>query len=491
MIVIVSLAAVAQPVAAGALQPPAAPQAADAALSRQIQREIDEYVAREMKRQRLPGIAIGVFRHGAPLYRMGYGLADLEWNIPVGPDTLMQTGSLGKQFVATAILKLAEEGSLGIDDEVAKYFPEAPESWAHITIAHLLSHTSGIGTYDEDELTRPGGAFDYHQEFTEDQLAAGIAALPVVSAPGAEWRYNNANYVLLGILIHRVTGQFYGDYLRTVFFEPLGMRDTRVVSDTEIITRRASGYEIRGGALQNQAWVSATFNSTADGTIYSTIDDMGRWERALSEGRLLSPTSMQRMWTPAPLADGRPNSEGYGFGWMINTLNGHRRITHNGAWQGFTSTMARYPESGLSVVVFANLDSSYGRPDLIARVVAGLVEPALMPPPSPALQDDAARNAWLRTFLVRAANGEDLTEDFVPGVGYAPGGDLAKDVAAALPAGWETSQMVLVRSTARPDGSGRYSYRIGPETNSRLFTVALAASGRIAGYGIGADPDGR
>ncbi|MFE9084797.1 serine hydrolase domain-containing protein [Brevundimonas sp. NPDC003935] len=468
-----------------------ASQAQIAPLSSARQAEIDRYVLAEMARQRAPGLAVGVYRHGVPVLMKGYGLADVEWGAPVASDTRMQTGSLGKQFVAAAILKLAEEGRVDLDAPVARYFPEAPRGWADVTVANLLSHTSGIGAYDGDKLTGPGGAFDYRKDFTEDQLAAAIAALPTEFEPGTRWSYNNANYVLLGILIRRVTGQPYGDYLNAVFFAPLGMSATRVISDADIIPRRASGYEMRDGALRNQAWVSPTFNATADGTIYSTVEDMARWDRALYGDALLSPESIAKMWTPFVLKDGKPNAQGYGFGWNINMLNGQRRIMHNGAWQGFTSTMTRYPDLGLTVVVFANLDSSYGRPDLIARVVAGLVEPEVMPSLSPALPDDPARAERLRAFLDRAAAGEDLTQDFSPGSGYRPDPGHARDLTAALPEGWRDAPMTLVRDLSRPDGGGRYSYRVGPVGNTRLFTVALAPSGRVAGYGVAADPDNR
>ncbi|PZO07926.1 MAG: serine hydrolase [Alphaproteobacteria bacterium] len=488
---VVVAALCAAPVTAAALAPPQASESPVAALAPNARRAIDDYVEREMRRQRIPGVAIGVYSHGRPLYLKGYGFADLEWGAPVGPDTVMQTGSLAKQFVATAILKLAEDGKLKLDDPVSLYFPEAPPGWAGVRLEHLLSHTSGIGAYDSPELTGPGGAFDYRRDFTEDALAAAIAALPVAFKAGEDWSYNNANYVLLGIMIHRITGQFYGDYLQESFFKPLGMTHTRVISDTDIIPKRASGYEIQGGALRNQAWVSPTFNATADGTIYTTIEDMGCWERALDTGSLLSPSSMQRLWTPVLLADGKPNAQGYGLGWRINTFKGHRRISHNGAWQGFTSTMVRFPDDGLTLVVFANLDSGNARPDLIARVVAGLVDGDLMPAPTPVLEDDPERALRLRRFLEKAARGDDLTDDFAVGAGYTPDSALGRDVAAALPEGWTAAPMLLVSKIERPDGSGRYSYRIGPDDDSRLLTAALAPSGRIAGFGVAPDPDNR
>lgn len=452
---------------------------------------LDRYVLAEMRRQGIPGVAVGVYRRGQPVYIKGYGLADLEWQIPVGSDTRMQTGSLGKQFTAAAILRLAEQGKVDIDAPITRYFPETPSAWAGITVANLLSHTSGIGAHDDDALTRPGGAFDSRQDFTEDQLAAGIAALPTVFEPGTQWRYNNTNYVLLGILIHRVTGQPYNDYLHDAFFGPLGMSDTRGLSDTDIIARRASGYEFRRGELRNQTWVSATFNTTADGTLYTTVEDMARWDRALYGDAILNPASRARMWTPFVLTDGKPNASGYGFGWIINTLNGHRRITHNGAWQGFTSTMIRYPDDGLSVMVMANLESGYSRPDLIARVVAGMVEAPLMPSVAPVLPDDPARLERLRRFLKKAAAAEDLEAELVPREGYVFDPAAARRRAAFFPAGWQDAPMTLVRDDTPPEGGGRYRYRIGQPDDSRLLMIEVAASGRVAGYSIGADPDNR
>ncbi len=460
------------------------------ALSTKKRTAIDRYVAAEMRRQRIPGVAIGVYRAGHQIYAKGFGQADVEWQVPMTSDTRMQTGSLGKQFVATAILRLAEQGKVDIDASIRIYFPEAPQALQPVTVAHLLSHTSGLGAYDEPDMVKPGGAFDLRRDFTEDQLAKAITALPTTFAPGGEWQYNNGNYVLLGILIHRVTGQFYGDYLRTAFFAPLGMQSTRIISDTDIIARRASGYEIKGGVLQNQAWVSPTFNATADGTIYTTVADMARWDRALSGNDLLKGASFKRMYTPFVLADGKPNASGYGFGWMMRTTNGHRQISHNGAWQGFSSAMIRFPDDNLSVVVFVNLDSGHARPDLIGRVVAGLVLPALMPAKATALPDAPDRFRKIRAFLSRTLAGEDMTNEFVPGSPYKR--DLADiaELTAALPQGWQTAPMVLVRQQSQGAG-GRYSYRVGPVGNTVLLTIALSPSGRVAGYGIAPDPDNR
>ena len=462
---------------------------ADDPLTSAQQAAIDLYVLSEMARERIPGLELGVYRHGYPIYLKGYGQADLEWQAPVGTNTRMQTGSLGKQFVAAAILRLAEQGKVDVDASITRYFPEAPASWRPIRVANLLSHTSGIGIYDINERTAPGGAFDYHRDFSEDALAEAIVALPLEFKVGTDWRYNNTNYVLLGILIHRVTGKSYGDWLHDEFFAPLGMSATRVISDTAVIEHRASGYEIKGGDLKSQAWVSATFNATADGTIYTTVEDMGRWDHALYGG-LLGPASYERMWTPFVLANGKPNSVGYGFGWEMQAINGHRIIEHGGAWQGFTSDMTRYPDDALTVAVFVNLDSDHSRPSQIGHVVAGLVAPALMPAPSTPLTDDPARAGRLRAFLVKAATGADLSVDFDPIAAYRPDPLAARELAASLPPGWWDVPMTLIR---REDNRGgvRYGYRIGPVGNSRVFVTTIMASGKLIEYAIVADPDNR
>lgn len=463
--------------------------AQEAPLTSAQQGAIDRYVLAEMARERIPGLALGVYRHGYPLYLKGYGQADLEWQAPVTTDTRMQTGSLGKQFVAAAILRLAERGKVDIDASITRYFPEAPASWRPIRVANLLSHTSGIGIYDTNERTAPGGAFDYHRDFTENELAGAILALPLEFKVGTDWRYNNTNYVLLGILIHRVTGKSYEDWLHDEFFAPLGMSATRVISDTAVIGHRASGYEIKGGELGNQAWVSATFNATADGTLYTTVEDMARWDHALYGG-LLAPASYRRMWTPFMLAEGKPNSAGYGFGWTMQAINGHRVIEHGGAWQGFTSDMTRYPDDDLTVAVFVNLDSDHARPAQIGHVVAGLVTPALMPAPSTPLQDDPERARRLRALLVRAATGADLSADFDPIAAYRRDPLAAKELAASLPPGWQDAPMALIR---REDNRGgmRYGYRIGPAGNTRLFVMTIMPSGKLMEYSIVADPDNR
>ncbi|MGB6482461.1 MAG: serine hydrolase domain-containing protein [Candidatus Acidiferrales bacterium] len=343
---------------------------------------INQYVTAEMAKERIPGAEVGIYHRGQILLAKGYGLADVELNVPVKPETLFQSGSVGKQFVSAAVMMLVEEGKVGLDDSIVKYFPNAPATWKPILIKNLLSHTSGLAEYESGSRTGPNGPFYLRLDFTENQLLQKIEALPIEFAPGDKWNYRNTNYVLLGIMIHKVTGKFYADYLAERIFKPLGMTSTRLISDADIIPNRSSGYEIHGDKLQNQTWVSPTFNSTADGALYFNVLDLAKWDGALYGTRLLKQSSLNRIWTIYPLNDGKPNPAHYGFGWEINTLNGHKVIEHSGAWQGFTCDISRYVDDSLTVVVLTNLDAGHARPVRIAHQVAGLVNPALMPPPT-------------------------------------------------------------------------------------------------------------
>jgi len=342
---------------------------------------IDKYVTAEMAREHIPGAEVGIYRRGQILLAKGYGLADIELDVPVKPETLMQSGSVGKQFVSAAMMLLVEEGKVALDDSITKYFPNAPATWKPILVKNLLSHTSGLAEYESDDRTGPNGPFYLRLDYSEDELLSKTEALPMDFQPGEKWAYRNTNYMLLGIMIHKVTGKFYADYLEEKIFKPLGMVSTRLISDADIIPNRSSGYELHGDKLQNQTWVSPTFNSTADGTLYYNVLDLAKWDEALYGTSLLKQSSLDRIWTVYPLNDGKPNPAHYGFGWQIDARNGHKVIHHGGAWQGFTCDIARYVDDNLTVVVLTNLDAGHARPDQMGQMVEGLVNPALMPPP--------------------------------------------------------------------------------------------------------------
>jgi CubicO group peptidase (beta-lactamase class C family) len=322
--------------------------------------EVAQYVKTEMARQHIPGIALLVSRNGDIVRAQGIGFSNVELQVPVKPETLFQSGSVGKQFTATAIMMLVEEGKISLDDSITKYFPDAPANWKPITVRNLLSHTGGFTDYPKD--------FDFRKDYTEDDLLKIVAGIPLAFPPGTKWSYSNLGYLTLGILIHRVTGKFYGDVLEERIFHPLGMQSTRIMSEADIIPNRAAGYRLVKGRLKNQEWVSPTLNTTADGSLYFSIVDLAKWDAALYTEKLLKRSSLEQMWTVVKLNDGKPNSGNYGFGWEITSSHGHRLIDHDGAWQGFKTQISRYVDDKLTVVVLSNLAEA--NPGKIAEGVA-------------------------------------------------------------------------------------------------------------------------
>jgi CubicO group peptidase (beta-lactamase class C family) len=285
----------------------------------------------------------------------GYGFSNLEHKVSVKPATVFQSGSVGKQFTATLAMMLIREGKLALDDDITKYLPEGKGLWEGVTVRHLLSHTSGLPDLPYFEM-------DMRKDYTETELVkylVGQGKPP--KKPGTEWRYNNGGYVMLGVLLGRVGGKFYGDLLQEKIFKPLGMSTARIVDEDAIILNRAAGYEPTPTGYKNQKWVAPKLNTTADGALYLSLHDMVKWDAALYGEKLLPKAMLNQMWTPVGVS---PNGlapggvTGYGFGWFVSREGGKLRVDHSGGWQGFTSYIGRYTDKKLTVIVFCNLSIS-------------------------------------------------------------------------------------------------------------------------------------
>lgn len=330
---------------------------------------VNHYVQSELKRQRIPGLSVAILRGDRLLLARGYGFANLELGVPASDSTIYQSGSVGKQFTAAAVVMLSEQGRLGLDDKIARWLPEGAAVWGGITIRHLLTHTSGIAEYTDS-------TFDYRRDYTEDQLVRFAASRPVDFRPGERWSYSNTGYLLLGVIIRRVTGRFYGDVLHDRIFAPLGMKGARIISEADIVPNRSSGYQLVGNDIKNQDWVSPSLNTTADGALYFTVNDLAKWAVGLNHRRVPSARGLELAWTPVRLADGGVYP--YGFGWDLTEQRGHPRIGHTGAWQGFETVIYRYPELDLTVIVLANL--AQAEPGAIAEGIAGILDSSVQPP---------------------------------------------------------------------------------------------------------------
>src|SRR6266550_2634082 len=307
---------------------------------------VDNYIRTEMEKQDIPGLSLLVSRDGKPIRAQGYGLANVELQVAVKPETVFQSGSVGKQFTATAIMMLAEDGKIGLEDPLTKFFPNAPAAWKQATVRELLSHTAGFTDYPK--------SFNFRKDYPEDEVLKIVEGIPLAYPPGTKWSYANLGYATLGILIHKVTGKFYGDFLQERIFKPLDMNTTRIISEADIIPNHAAGYRLVKGELKNQEWVAPMINTTADGSLYFSINDLAKWDAALYTEKLLRHSSLQQMWTVAKLKNGQPNSGHYGYGWSIEEKKGHKVIGHGGSWQGCKTHISRYADDKLTVVVLIN-----------------------------------------------------------------------------------------------------------------------------------------
>ena len=292
---------------------------------------------------------------------MTHGLSSLEDGIRIEPTTTFPIASLTKQFVATLVVMLAREETFRLEDSIGRWFPEAQGRWDTVTVRDLLCHLSGISDSAYNSL-------DEQVPTTEDKLVQTIASAPLLRAPGTKWEYCNSGYVLLGALIHRVTGQFYGDALFERIFFPLGMRDAQVYRvDAE---NMATGYELDGNSIDVEDWVDPSFCTPADGGLIMCIQDMGRWLAALDRG-FPSLEVQEQLWTPARLRNGA--LAGYsglriGMGWFMPTVPGlPGLLQHEGAFRGFSSYVGRVGEK--SVALLANIDDDVSELKVLGQAI--------------------------------------------------------------------------------------------------------------------------
>jgi CubicO group peptidase (beta-lactamase class C family) len=318
-----------------------------------------------------------VAHHHQVLFRRSFGLADRAWEIPNTPETRFRIGSVTKQFTAAAILQLIERGKLKLEDSIADHYLDAPATWRPITIRHLLVHTSGIPSYTA--LADFAGSLSKLCR-TPEEIIALTRDAPLDFEPGTQFAYNNSGYVLLGYVIEKVTGQSYARYLEDSIFNPLGLTDTGYDDGASILPRRAAGYRYLDAQWKNAASIDMSLPYAA-GALYSTIDDLLRWEGALSGGQVIGAALLQAMF-----AD---HGHAYGYGFVIRKQFDRPLQTHNGGINGFRATLDHYPEDELTVIALSNIEIA--PVEKIARELAairlGVAEAPRAAPVDPALLD--------------------------------------------------------------------------------------------------------
>lgn len=318
---------------------------------------LDQVMAAYQKERNFMGSVL-VAQGGKILLEKGYGMANVELEVPNTADTKFRLGSITKQFTATAILQLQEQGKLSVNHPACKYVDNCPEAWRAITIHHLLTHLSGIPSYTNAEFMRDP------QRVRSPLKPVEILMLskdkPLEFEPGSKWSYDNSGYIFLGALIEKASGEKYADYLKKHIFGPLDMQNSGYDDTRMILKNRASGYQPGPGGVVNADFIDMSLPCAA-GSLYSTVRDLYRWDRALYTDKIVGKDSREKMFTPV--------KNDYGYGWMIAPIANHRQMGHGGGIFGFVTYIARFPDDDAFVVVLSNFTG--GNSQNVARALAG------------------------------------------------------------------------------------------------------------------------
>lgn len=301
---------------------------------------IDDWIKAAMEKDKIPGVAFAVINPKGEADVRVFGMADLEASTPYSRKTVHRVASISKQFCAYAVLSLVKEGKVSLSDPLRKFFPKGPAEWDKITVAHALSHRSGIAD--------PGAAFNYSKEYTTDEYVALLAAKPLAEEPGTTYRYNNFAYGLLGLLVGVASGEPLEAYVKRRLFDPLGMSATAYWDPARSRENLSVGYRFQDGKY-TRPLVARPKVFHGSGGILSTIDDLVRYEMELRKPSVLDPEILKQQWTV--FGGGQ---RGYGFGWQVNRTSGKLVVSHTGGTFGFTSMLFREVDEGWTLILFRN-----------------------------------------------------------------------------------------------------------------------------------------
>ena len=322
----------------------------------QIASDMEKYMKSAFEHNNFIG-SVGVTLGGDPVFQRGYGPANLEHDIANAASTKFRIGSITKQFTAVAVMILQERGKLSVDDPIAKHLEDTPEAWSEVTIHHLLTHTGGVPSY----TSMP----DYEQKMmlpqSKKEMVDRFRDKPLDFEPGEKFRYSNSGYFLLGMIIESASGKTYDKFLRDAVFEPLKLDDTGYDRFGKVLPHRATGYNRGDGDFVHSPYLDMTQPYSA-GALYSTVEDMAKWDKALRGRKLLSAEGYKKMWTPEKV--------NYAYGWLVETDEDGQQMSHGGGINGFASYFLRRPDDELSVTVFCNVLPS--EPSKVASDLAAI-----------------------------------------------------------------------------------------------------------------------
>ncbi len=335
--------------------------AVQAQASAPTEQQLDHYIESVLAEQDIPGMSVGIFKGGEVLIAKGYGFANLELGIRTSAASLFGLGSISKQFTATAVMTMVEEGAIALDARVSELIPDLPHSWSEVTVRHLLTHTSGI-----KEEVWEGGIYEFDQREHDQFDVLRTAFGPLAFDSGERWVYSNVGYRLLGMLIEEVSRQSVWDFFAQRIFHPVGMKATRNSDPGAVIPNRAQGYgRSKSGSLILRAPVTASAAFT-EGALLSSVANIALWDAELFEPKILSRDGLAQMWMPVILNDGTKHP--YGFGWDLRLVNGKVAVSHGGGLPGFRTHIVRFMDSQLTVVVLTNCDCTRNLESVVKEI---------------------------------------------------------------------------------------------------------------------------
>lgn len=324
--------------------------------------KVDDFIKAEMQKQRIPGLSLAVVKEGKVIKAEGYGLANVEHNVPAKAETVYKIASVSKQFLATGIMLLVQDGKIRVDDKVSQYLDGTPDTWKNITLRHFLTHTSGV--------VREAPGFDPFKVQPDFDVIKTSFASPLRFPTGEKYEYCNVGYFSLAEIIRRVSGKGWDEFLQERVFGPSGMTATRPTSYKAVVPHRADGYDWNKDTMQNALEYLAMRPS---GAFLSTVLDLAKWDAMLDTDKILTAATREQMWSPMPLNNGTKSS--YGFGWELSPLGTHKQVGHGGSLPGFRSYISRLVDDKLTIIVLTN--SGNANPQAVVKGVAALYIPDL------------------------------------------------------------------------------------------------------------------
>ena len=434
--------------------------------------ELDDYIRAQMAHRHIPGLSLAVVKNGKVITTKAYGTANLELHVPVTHETVFEIGSLTKPFTAIAGMMLVEQGRMHLDDKITRYLDGLPADWSDMTLRHLLTHTAGLKGHAE----LPG--FDARKEYTEPEFLQLFTSRRLDFQPGEKWAYSSTGYNLAAMVIAKVSGVPYEQYVAEHIFRPLEMTRTRFKEVEAIVPQRADGYRFDA---QHQWRKTEPFRAkvlAASGGILSTAEDLAKFDAALDSETLLKHSSLEAMWTPAVLSNGQATE--YGLGWFLGQYRGHRMIWHSGLMPGFSCILSRFVEDHVTVILLCNLRGITDT-DALARGIARIYIRSLSRRGWKTRRDpDPAMTQRLKEVFASLLTAQrDLTA-FTPEVAafFSTGPGKAALQAIAAHGGLES--FTYVERSQEQQGFRRvYRVVLGPD--SLYFTFVLTPEGKITG----------